>query len=130
MNESIHKAPSWVTFSGLLFLLVGIFLSARTLLNFFLLPEYPATGIVSLSGLFGFAPFYPKEEDCLYMPYPEVDVISGIAPDQERQKESCLNNIKETRKQVRMSDITISLFFLFMGAGVLATRKVFFPSKK
>lgn len=104
---SANKAPNWVTFMGVLFLLIGIFFSARTLFNLFAFPQYPTSASTGLGGLSGINANVYNEEAC-------------------QGDEACIKSFKEVRNQAMLTDATNSLFFLFLGGGILYTRKRFY----
>lgn len=153
------SAYSWLTFLGILLLLIGIFASVRTVFNLVAFDKYPQLGVVP-STIFPGDMYYPRETDCNFpAPYPveplietqpitieseSVDlsgkVIKGekivVTPTpykekpketyEEKQKKSCLANVEESRQATKMNDISKSLFFLFLGGGLLASRTKLF----
>lgn len=150
------SAYSWLTFLGILFLLIGIFASFRTVFNMVAFDKYPQMGVLPVS-IFPEDSFYPREADCNYpAPYQALDTqpmtiesepVSGsstttpddktvavssneVEPQQktfeQKQMEACLANIEESRKTTKVNDISKSLFFLFVGAGLLISRRKLF----
>lgn len=122
------KAPAWITFVGVLLFLTGVYLAARTLVNFAFFGRYPTNGVFPIN--FGGAIFSQKEEDCDFSYYPQnpdrLLTDEEFAKEQMAQKELCLTSVREARNQTRANDISQSLFFLFLGGGILVTRKTFF----
>lgn len=43
--------------------------------------------------------------------------------EQQKQKESCVSAVKESRNQAKTADVRQSVLFLFLGLGTLLTRK-------
>jgi hypothetical protein len=111
-------------------LLIGIYASLRTMINMKFFDKYPTAGVLTLS--FVYPPYYPKEEDCFYsQPYFDekgkirkatIEELSSEKIAQQR----CVNDVKNTRENTKMNDINMSTFFLFLGAGILITKKFFF----
>lgn len=114
MAAAASKTPAWVTFTGTLLLLIGIFFGARTLVNMFLFTKYPTTPSTSLAGLIGFGSNI-NEESCNYSA-----VGTSGTPDP-----TCLKMVADARDTARVTDITNAVFFVFIGGGVLYTRKRF-----
>lgn len=120
-------AMAWITFIGLIMLLVGIYGSVRTVLNFTLFPKYPTSGAINLTG----TPFYfgPREEDCMYISSPPPMMgtdAKAAATETEIQKKNCLAGVKSAQEQAKVNDIGQSALFLFLGVGILASRKYLF----
>ncbi len=128
-KESGHMV--WITFIGLILLLLGIYSSARTAINLAFFEKYPTSGTLSIIPL-GIPPFYgPREEDCMMMSSPPMPVEGDIKVmpypyDADNQKNSCLESVRQSREQAKINDISQSLLFLFLGAGVLHARKKLF----
>ncbi|MEK7188403.1 MAG: hypothetical protein AAB685_00955 [Patescibacteria group bacterium] len=129
------KFPAWVTFVGLILLLFGVYGSLRTAINLTLFEKYPATGVYVLNFM-GMPYYQQREEDCENMPtiYPLSDVSSPIEvlskeesiKEQEKQKLFCLGTVRESRSQAKINDISQSILFLFLGTGVMVSRKYIF----
>lgn len=118
-----NTTVAWISFIGLILLLIGIYGSARTILNLALFPKYPTAGAISLN-LSGFSSYSgPREEDCMYMSPPPM----GESPlFMENQKLSCISSVKASQEQAKMNDISQSALFLFLGIGILKSRKYLF----
>jgi hypothetical protein len=115
---------------GLLLVLIGVYSGSRTAINTLALSQYPTTGVLS------FLPCsysYPqRESDCA----PTGDYYDDEGnlrkptelerANDEAYKRTCLARIAETRAETRANDINTSIFFLFIGAGVLIVRKIVF----
>ncbi|MBI5412759.1 hypothetical protein HZA42_00225 [Candidatus Peregrinibacteria bacterium] len=96
--------------------------------------KYPATGIYSFS-LFGSScqqPMYQqREQDCLYpITYYKQDGIT-IRPGTEEeikrdtaQQQLCVSGVTEARGNAKVNDISQSLLYLILGAGILVSRKL------
>ncbi|OGK19999.1 hypothetical protein A2866_06335 [Candidatus Roizmanbacteria bacterium RIFCSPHIGHO2_01_FULL_39_8] len=119
---------SFLTTLAVLLLLLGIFASARTIVNFLLFSKYPTTGVITLN--FSGVPTYsgPREDDC--------ESISSYPGDQssaasiKMQKDSCLSSVRDTREAAKTNDISTSVMFLFLGGGLLAAPLVQKAGKK
>ena len=127
------KPHQFITLIGLILLLIGIYASARTIINFVAFPKYPSGGV--LSPTFMGVPYIgPREEDCIL--YPPVYSEPGIAFTEEQktemkeqakmQQQSCISSAKDAREQAKVNDISQSILFLVLGGGVLALRKRLF----
>lgn len=130
-NTSATKTKTgmdkFILFVGVLAILLGLFSAFRVGLNYKLYPgKYPTTGLFN-PGYYG-----QREEDCLYPmgPYftekgmtrqPSVEETQLEKTNQDR----CLSQVKEARRNTEISDLTTVAFFLFIGAGVLVSKKIF-----
>ncbi len=117
----------FILFVGVLSVLLGMFSAFRVGLNYKLYPgKYPTAGIFS-PGYYG-----QREEDCIYPMGPYFTEKSvprkPTAEETEMEKlnqERCLSQVKEARKTTEISDLNTIAFFLFIGIGVLASKKIF-----
>lgn len=114
-------------FIGLVFLLIGMYGMVRTAINFLVLPKYPTAGVLSFD-VFGSNPnveFAQKETDCFYPRAFYDDAGTTRDPNENeltqviREQDHCVANIDETRANTKVNDISVSAFFLTLGAGVL-----------
>lgn len=134
MSEAEHpvdsKVASWMTVIGMLLLLVGIYATVRTGINFFAFPKYPQEGVLSFN-FTGTPPYFQREQDCNYpIIYYEDNnsskersaTESEIKRDEET-KRSCLQGVADQREAAKKNDISQSLLFLFLGAGLLVSRR-------
>lgn len=132
-KSSESRVYPWVTFIAVVLLLLGVYGSVRTLINFVAFSKYPPYGIYTLSfmipGYYG-----PREQDCNYN-YPQTYFSPDGKPrtptkeekEQERQqKQSCLDGVHESREQAKINDISQSMLFLTLGIGLLVSRRFFF----
>lgn len=134
-SNNKSKFPTWVTFIGFILVLLGVYGSLRTAINLTLFARYPATGVYVLNFM-GMPYYQQREEDCENIPtiYPPSDVQIPIEDfskeesikDQEKQKLFCLGTVKDSRQQAKINDISQSLLFLFLGTGVMVSRKYIF----
>jgi hypothetical protein len=154
MQEQNTRKSQWVNFIGLFLILLGIYGSIRTLVNIGVFEKYPMDGVYPtipfLQNPYA-APSYPtggREEDCevnyqpysatTYLSYPVAspdggtatkpwtkDQIESYNAQQLSYKNNCISGVKEARDKAKINDISQSLLFLFMGAGVLLARKIF-----
>lgn len=114
-----------VSLLGLILLLIGIYGGARTIVNMKFFEKYPTTGIYSMYG------YMEREEDCEYpMTYSTPDGKNRPATDEEKeaemkQKEICLSRVTSSRANARVNDVSMSLLFVLLGAGVLLSKKYF-----
>lgn len=126
------KANTWITFIGVVLLLIGVYATVRTAINLKLFDKYPQTGVLVFN--FGGQPIYSQREEDCFMPriYYKVDAqtVRPSTPEEKEQEKrdqkSCLSSVSESRNTAKVNDISQSLLFLFLGIGVLATRKIFF----
>lgn len=121
------KVGSWVLFIGIMLLLIGIYAAGRTAINLVFLDKYPQGGVLSIN-INGAPPYFQKESDCLY---PSTYVDDTKTPEQrkeedKRQQEICLSNVLEERERTKINDISQAMLFLFLGAGILISKKIFF----
>lgn len=112
-------------------LLVGIFASVKTLTNLLLFKKYPTTGVLNMS-FFGPPPYSQREEDCYY-PQSYYTNDGKIRPatkeeleNEKRTQQSCIQNVVVTREGTKNNDISVSIFFLFLGAGLIIVKKLAF----
>lgn len=127
------KTNSWITFIGIILLLIGLYASVRTIVNLKAFDKYPQEGVISFSFGGMMPPYYQREQDCTYVrTYFEINgQKTRPATDEEkaqekRDTESCLSGIEDARERAKVNDISQSLLFLFLGVGVLVSRKIFF----
>ncbi len=125
-KKTENKFPYLVSVLALIFLLVGIFGSVRTALNVYLFEKYPNTGVLSFNN----NNYMQKEEDCT--PYPMQYFDNNGQPrsasedekkSAQEQKDICLSSVQKSRENAKINDIGISLFFLFLGAGIFVGKK-------
>jgi len=132
VRSSKSKAPTWITFIGLMLVLVGLYATVRTGINLAAFEKYPQGGVLSFNIGSMPVPYFQQEKDCNYPQtfYDNSGKIRPASPEEkanvEVQKQQCLDSVKEMRNQAKINDISQSLLFLFLGVGVLVTRKIFF----
>lgn len=127
------KTNTWITFIGVILVLIGIYGSVRTIVNLKAFERYPQEGVLNFT-LGMMQTYYPqREEDCSYpRTYYEANgQKTRSATDEEKAQEkrdekNCLTGVKEARERAKVNDISQSLLFLFLGVGVLVSRKIFF----
>ena len=129
--KSDSKSNIWFTFVGVILLLIGIYAAVRTGINFLAFSKYPQSGVLTLSFFGNMPPSYTREQDCTYTHYYyDVDGKTARQPTKEeaaqekRDETNCLTSVVESRETAKINDISQSLFFLFLGAGVLVARKI------
>ena len=119
-----NKASYFVGVLALVFLLLGVFGSVRTLTNIYLFDKYPTGGVLSFNNYFN-----QREEDCVYpMQYFGVDGKTREGSEDEKkmaeeQKQICINSVAKARENAKVNDISISLFYLFLGVGIFIGKK-------
>lgn len=126
-------AEIWITFFGLFILLLGVFAAGRTAFNIYKFGErYPQSGVLAFNTS-GTPPYIQTESNCNTMSSPSYDASGKpMAPDEAQKKldaqnkKNCLSGIEETREQVKWADIGTAVMLLFVGAGILSTRRFFF----
>lgn len=128
------KANAFISLLGLLLLLFGIFMTVRTGVNLAFFKKYPTTGVLSIgSAFFGGMPYSQREEDCM-MSYPQIYFNdkgqSRPATNDEKkmevqQKKLCISGVEQAREASKINDISTSLLFVFLGAGVLIGKRYF-----
>lgn len=122
---------TWVTFIGVILVLIGIYASARTIINFGIFDKYPTEGVLTFN-FTGTPPYFQREEDCLYpTTYFTPDGKPRPATKEEKESEkvqqkNCVEGVKESRKKAKVNDVSQSLLFLLLGGGVLVSRRIFF----
>lgn len=127
VEHSTHSHP-WITFIGIVLLLIGIFASVRTLYNTTMLAAYPQSGVLYFN-MSGMVPYYQRASDCIQnQPYYGADgaVRESSAEEKKQQmltQENCLKGVVDTQAQAKTNDIGTSAFFLFLGVGVLLSRR-------
>lgn len=125
INKTESKLPYLVSVMALFFLLLGLFSSARMAANIYLFEKYPNGGVLSFNGN-----FMQREEDCQSYPmaYFDDNGKSRLATEDEKkiaeeQKQLCLDSVAKSRENAKVNDISISLFFLFLGAGIFIGKR-------
>lgn len=119
-----NKLSYLVSVLALIFLLLGIYGSVRTALNFYLFEKYPSGGVFSFNNYYS-----EREEDCAYpMTYYGMEGEPRPATsDEERmaaeQKELCLSRVAKSREQAKVNDVSVSLLYLFLGAGIFIGKR-------
>lgn len=119
-----NKLSYLVSVLALIFLLLGIYGSVRTTLNFYLFDKYPSGGVLSFHNYYG-----EREEDCAYpLTYYGLEGQPREASEDEQklateQKEICLLRVAKAREQAKVNDISISLLYLFLGAGIFVGKR-------
>ena len=126
------KAPIWITFIGLILVLIGLYATARTAINLVAFEKYPQGGVLP-ANFSGVPQYFSQERDCNYVQtYFTADGKTTREPkakekeDEKKQQQNCLEGVKDSLSQAKINDISQSLLFLFLGLGVLASRKIFF----
>lgn len=132
------RPNAWVTLIGLVLTLIGIYGSARTVVNLVAFPKYPTAGVLTFNFM-GSGMYYPREEDCMMqvgmdiVPYPGETALALSAEDkslrkeqEKKQQEICMSGVVVAREQAKVNDMSQSLLFLFLGGGVLVARKYLF----
>ncbi len=126
-DHPTHFSP-WITFIGIVLLLIGIFASARTIYNITVMPTYPQSGVLFFNTT-GMVPYYQSASDCAQtQPYYGQDgnVRQPSAEEQKQQnmtQQNCLKGVTNAQQQAKMNDIGTSVFFVFLGLGVLLSRR-------
>lgn len=122
-----NKFSYFVGVLALVFLLLGVFGSVRTLTNVYLFEKYPNGGVLSFNNN-----FMQREEDCQsysgVMSYFDDKGQARSATEDEKkmaedQKQICLSSVAKSRENAKVNDISISLFYLFLGAGIFIGKK-------
>jgi len=120
-----NKLSYFVGVLALFFLLLGVFGSVRTLTNVYLFEKYPNGGVLSFNGN-----FMQREEDCQSYPMSYFDNKgqTRLATQDEKkladeQKQICLSSVEKSRENAKINDISISLFYLFLGTGIFIGKR-------
>jgi len=134
-TKTNHQNHQWVLFIATMLILLGIYGSLRTVINFFAFDRYPQEGVYPNIPIFSsssYAPYSSREEDCTAYPAIYYDKDQNVRPGtpeektQERvQQQNCLSQVREARERAKINDISQSALFLFLGAGVIAFRRIF-----
>lgn len=131
ITQANGKVNTLVTFVGVILLLIGIYSSLRTALNFIVFKNYPTTSIYYIN-LTGVPPHMQRDEDCMYLQtYFTPDGKTRPATPEEKANEKeqqrlCLTGVRDARENAKASDVSSSLLFLFLGLGILTTKRFFF----
>lgn len=124
------KAGGVVTFLGLVLVLIGLYASLRTAINFLAFEKYPPAGVLTVN--FSGYTSYQSERDCYStQSYSTPDGKSRPATVEEKdnekkQQDYCLESVKEARNSAKVTDIGQSISFLIIGLGVFLAKKLFF----
>lgn len=127
-----NKNNSWpekvINFLGWLILLVGIYATIKTSFNFFYYKKYPVDPVIGP----GF--FYPKyEEECYeqnnYPFFDEKGKPRKPSLEEERLRKenikNCIKKIDKQREQTKQNDVWISFMLVFLGGGILYTKRFY-----
>lgn len=133
MKNSQKKVNPWISLIGLLLLLVGVYMSVRTVVNLAFFDKYPTGGVmITPMSFFGGMPYEQREEDCTMMGqvYFKPDGMPRQPSEDEKkmaiqQEKLCIDSVKRSRETAKINDIASSLLFVFMGAGVLIGKRYF-----
>lgn len=138
--EPNKKTNQWILFVAVMLMLFGIYGALRTIINMVAFEKYPQEGvypnlpILGGTGGGGYGPYYGgREEDCTAYPmvyYMKDGYTTRKATDDEKaqekkQQENCISQVTESRNKAKINDISQSVLFLFLGAGVFAFRRIF-----
>ena len=124
LKNKKEKTCEWlstlINFVGWLFVLIGIYAALKTSFNLiYYKDKYPVNPVI------GFSFVYPRyEEDCYRPPF-------DLEDDKEKSQEYiqfCINKIKKARKETKQKDIWTSFSFLFIGGGILITKRFYLKS--
>ncbi len=131
-------------FIGVLLLLVGLYGTLKTVVNLVVFERYPLNGVYEIP--FSAPDPYgttQREQDCefnySYIPVSYYDAdgyIRGASEteraadetykaQQEINKQTCIEGVKEARKESMVNDISQSLIFLLLAMGMLTFGRVF-----
>jgi hypothetical protein len=144
LQEEIKDRPV-LLFIGVILLLIGVYFSLRTIINFAAFEHYPQTGVDLSMPWKEYAPVgYQREEDCevsyIYTPSlyyradgvtprpatkEETELVEQQKQQYELQKQSCIAGVVEMRNVAKINDISQSLIFLLLGGAVLLYRRLF-----
>jgi hypothetical protein len=129
-----NKNNSWpekvINFLGWFILLVGIYAVIKTTYNhLYLKNNYPLTPVINLN-IFSYPDF---EENCYQQfSYPYYDDKGKPRPPFKEEKEMqeknlkiCLERIKKQREQTKQNDVWISFMLVFLGGGILYTKRFY-----
>ncbi len=133
-NSNPKRSYQWITFIGFILLLVGIYGSVRTAINLLAFDKYPQGGVIHFDVFNNPYVTMPvqREQDCTYpgLYYKEDGRTTRPPTEEEKNQEktnqqNCLDSVKESRNRAKIDDISQSLLFLFLGAGVLSSKRIF-----
>lgn len=130
----MNSAARWVYFLGILFLLMGIYGFLRIAHVSLRGVPYPSAGVLPSNILFDRMNTYSglgRESDCEPYPalyYQEDNKTLREATEQERvieQKivERCIQGFNEERAKTKQYDRNLSAFLVFVGAGLIFSRR-------
>lgn len=116
---AVNKNYKWIDFLAILFILIGIFAATRIAVNLSVFDKYPTTGVLPIN--FMSMPYPVREQDCSYPVYgPDGFPIES---ETAKTQATCLEGVREARESAKINDISHSALFLFVGAGILYTRR-------
>jgi len=125
----ISFTASAIRFIGVISLLIALFCAGRIAVNYYLLADYPTTGVLSIATSYAGYPG-PYEIDCeLSRPfYTNPDGSTREVTDEEKRidtlrTESCIKNARDTRLGSLYADIATGSFFTVIGAGILLLKR-------
>ncbi len=118
----------FVNFFGWLLFLLGIYISLKIIFNLVYFKEkYPVQPIIGYSNVF---PQY--EEDCyqgtfVEIPRKDLDLqeTRNYKDEMEREIKNCISKIRKARKETKIRDIWSSFMFMFLGGGILITKRFY-----
>lgn len=125
MAKQNSNISTWTSFIAVLFILVGLYGTFRTLTNLMFFDKYPQSGVLNLN--FSGIPYYPqKESDCNYpVDYQNPEMTDEQKTQQrEMDQKNCIQGIVDVRESAKANDISQSALFLFLGVGLLAAKRI------
>ena len=141
--EETSKDRPWLLFLGVVLLLIGVYGTLRTVVNFIAFEKYPIGGVFSF-GLAESTGQYQREADCVsgyYYPTALYYKEDGMTPrqptiEEERlmveqkqqtaiQLENCIAGVGEARDAAKVNDLSQSILFLLLGGAVWFGRRIF-----
>lgn len=134
MQITSKTVSPWILLIGLILLITGLYGAGRSVVNMTMFDKYPTTGVYSFSFFNGCQqPVYQqREQDCLYpLTYYKTDGITLREPTEGElqrdtaQQQICVGGVTEARDAAKVNDISQSLLYLVLGAGILVSRKLF-----
>lgn len=117
---------------GLLLFLMGLYGVLKIGFNILVLNRYPMDGAIPQNILISdSSALYAREIDCISYPqsYYGIDGNSREPTKEEQliarqQEERCLKGLEEDKKRLMMADINKSAFLVFLGLGLVFSKKL------
>lgn len=133
MVKEKSSSHVWISFVGVMLLLVGIYAGVKTGINILAFDKYPQNGVLSVLNFGSSSQYYQQEKDCYFTQttyfLPDGKTPRAATSDEKvmekKQQELCVQGVSFNRDNTKANDIGQAMLFLFLGVGILVSKKLF-----